>query len=106
VARWTVGYPYETIDAIAAALRKPGFGFVELLMPCPTGYGKINELRDTEASWRWYRENTITRADLAKLDPEAKAANRKIVIGTLWEAEKPEYTQRWADFVQGLPADS
>ncbi len=102
VARWTVGYPYETIHAIEAAIRREGFGFVELLIPCPTGYGKDNRLRDASDSWEWYRENTITRTDFTQLDPEARSANRKIVVGTLWDAPKPEYTQRWAAFVQGL----
>jgi 2-oxoglutarate ferredoxin oxidoreductase subunit beta len=102
VARWTVGYPYETIDAIAAALRKPGFAFVELLMPCPTGYGRENRLGDPEAVWRWYKEHTISRRDLLQLSPEERAANRKIVIGTLWNVDRPEYTQRWAELVQGL----
>ncbi len=110
VARWTVGYPYETIDAISKAIAKPGFGFVELLMPCPTGYGKDNELRETDAAWAWYRENTISRADLARLDPSERAENRKIVIGTLWDVDKPEFTTRWTEFLAGLngedsPAD-
>jgi len=100
VARWTVGYPYETIEALGQALATPGFAFVELLMPCPTCYGKENELRDSEAAWKWYRENTISRADLAALEPEAQAANEKIVVGTLWKAEKPEYTRRWAELLQ------
>ena len=102
VARWTVGYPYETIDAISGALRKPGFGFVELLMPCPTSYGKENDLRDSKASWEWYREHTITRLDLAKLDPSERADNRKIIVGTLWDRDKPEYTARYEEFVRGL----
>ncbi len=99
VARWTVGYPYETILCIEAALTKKGFSFVELLNPCPTGYGKGNELRDATKAWAWYKENSITRTELAKLGPEERAANRKIVIGTLWEAEKPEYCERWAELV-------
>jgi 2-oxoglutarate ferredoxin oxidoreductase subunit beta len=102
VARWTVGYPYETIDALAAAMKKPGFAFVELLMPCPTGYGKENRLGSPEAVWRWYKEHTISRGDLLQLSPEARAANRKIVIGTLWNVDKPEYTRRWAELVQEL----
>jgi 2-oxoglutarate ferredoxin oxidoreductase subunit beta len=105
VARWTVGYPYETIEAIAAAIRKPGFGFVELLMPCPTSYGKGNELRDPEVAWEWYKENTITRDRFTKLDPAQKSSNRKIIIGTLWEAERPEYTTSWNEFVQRLQAE-
>jgi 2-oxoglutarate ferredoxin oxidoreductase subunit beta len=102
VARWTVGYPYETIEAVAAAIKKPGFGFIEMLMPCPTGYGKENELRDPEAGWQWYRENTISRVDLARLSPEERSANRKIVVGTLWDVDKPELTSRWREFVDGF----
>jgi len=102
VARWTVGYPYETVLAIEAAIRKRGFSFVELLMPCPTGFGKENELRDPRKLWNWYREHSISRADLAKLGPEERAANRKIVVGTLWDTDKPEYTERWANLVKGL----
>ena len=102
VARWTVGYPYETIEAIKNALAKPGFAFVELLMPCPTGYGKENEQREPAVAWQGYKVNTITRGDLGRLDPEQRAANRKIVVGTLWDVQKPEYTARWAEFVQSL----
>ena len=102
VARWPVGFPYETVETLSKAIAKPGFAFVELLMPCPTGFGKENELRDAETAWQWYKENTITRAKLAELSPEERAQNRKIVIGTLWEADKPEYTARWREFVASL----
>ncbi len=102
VARWTVGFPYETIQTVEAALRKKGFSFVELLAPCPTGYGKENDLKEATANWEWYRENTISRTDLAALPPEQRAANQKIVVGTLWDAEKPEYTARWDEFVSEL----
>lgn len=104
VARWTVGYPYETLSAIESALRRKGFAFVELLVPCPTGYGKENRLRDAKASWDWYRENTITRADLAALPAEERAQNRKIVIGTLWDEEKPEFCERYEKFVRECQA--
>ncbi len=104
VARWTVGYPYETLKAIENAIRKPGFGFVELLMPCTTAYAKTNKLGDSRAIWDWYKANTITRRELAELSAEERAANRKIVIGTLWDVDKPEYTARWADFLKDLGA--
>ncbi len=106
VARWTMGYPYETIAAVESALRTKGFAFVEILAPCPTGYGKNNDLRDAGASWEWYKQNTITRIDLAGLDPEQRAANRKIVIGTLWQQDKPEYVERWQGLVDRLQAEN
>ncbi len=105
VARWTMGYPYETISAIDAAIRTKGFGFVEILAPCPTGFGKSNEQREAIASWEWYKDNTITRTELATLTPEERAANTKIVIGTLWQADKPEYCERWKELVDSLQAE-
>jgi 2-oxoglutarate ferredoxin oxidoreductase subunit beta len=105
VARWTMGYPYETIGAIEAAIRKPGFGFVELLAPCPTGYGKSNQQREATASWDWYRGNTITRPEYAKMSPEERAANQKMIVGTLWEDEKPEFVERWQGLVQQLESE-
>jgi len=106
VARWTMGYPYETVAAIESAIRTKGFAFVEILAPCPTGFGKSNDLRDASASWEWYKQNTITRVDLARLDPEQREANRKIVIGTLWRDEKPEYVERWQSLVDRLQAEN
>jgi 2-oxoglutarate ferredoxin oxidoreductase subunit beta len=104
VARWTMGYPYETVAAVEAAIRTAGFGFVEILAPCPTGFGKANEQRDATASWEWYRANTITRLELGKLPPEERAANTKIIIGTLWQQDKPEYIARWQERVAQLQA--
>jgi 2-oxoglutarate ferredoxin oxidoreductase subunit beta len=105
VARWTMGYPYETIAAVESAIQKKGLGFVEILCPCPTGFGKDNEMRDAVQNWDWYKQNTITRADLCRLSPEERAANEKIIVGTLWHADKPEYTQRWKELVQRLQAE-
>ena len=102
VARWVPGFPYETVNAIEAAIRKPGFSFVELLMPCPTGYGKRNKLKEADENWKWYRENSITHRELRGMTPQERAANTKIVVGTLWEADRPEYTARWREFVAGL----
>jgi 2-oxoglutarate ferredoxin oxidoreductase subunit beta len=102
VSRWVPGFPYETVEALDAAIRKPGFAFVELLMPCPTGYGKANRLREADENWRWYRENSITVGELRALPQEERSANEKIIIGTLWDAEKPEFTARWAEFLKTL----
>jgi 2-oxoglutarate ferredoxin oxidoreductase subunit beta len=104
VARWTMGFPHETISALESAIRTKGFSFVEILAPCPTGFGKGNDQRDAVTSWEWYKDNTITRVDLARLSPEERVANRKTVIGTLWKADKPEYGASWRELVGRLQA--
>ncbi len=102
VARWTMGFPYETVAAIESAIRTKGFAFVEILAPCPTGAGKANDLADAPANWDWYKKNTITRMDLAAMDPEERALNQKIIVGTLWQEDKPEYLEGWRDLVRRL----
>ncbi len=102
VARWPMGFPYETVAALEAAIRTRGFSFVEILAPCPTGYGKMNNLPEAKEGWDWYKENTITRIDLSRLSPEERRANTKIVAGTLWQREKPEYIEKWQKMVASL----
>jgi len=105
VARWTMGFPYETVSAIEAAIRTKGFGFVEILAPCPTGAGKSNDLADAPANWDWYKKNTITRMDLAAMDPKERAENRKIIVGTLWQEDKPEFLDGWLELVGRLQSE-
>jgi 2-oxoglutarate ferredoxin oxidoreductase subunit beta len=100
-----MGFPYETVGAVEAAIRTKGFAFVEILAPCPTGHGKANQLGDAPANWDWYRKNTITRMDLAALPPEERARNRKIVVGTLWQEDKPEFIDSWNKLVRRLQSD-
>ncbi len=102
VARWPMGFPYETIAALEGAIKKRGFAFVEILAPCPTGYGKMNNQPGAKEGWDWYRDNTITRLDLSKMSPEERGANRKIVVGTLWNADKPEFIDSWREQVATL----
>ena len=45
------------------------------------------------------------RCELAALSPEERAANTKTIIGTLWEADKPEYGRRWQELVERLQAE-
>jgi 2-oxoglutarate ferredoxin oxidoreductase subunit beta len=102
VARWTPGFPYETVKAIDTAIRRKGFSFLELLMPCPTGWGKENQLADTRAIWDFYKKNSITKGDYLQLTKEERAANEKVLVGTLHEHEKPELTARYAEMVAHL----
>jgi 2-oxoglutarate ferredoxin oxidoreductase subunit beta len=44
VARWTVLHARPLEWAIAEAMAKPGFSFIEVLGPCPTLYGRMNKM--------------------------------------------------------------
>lgn len=102
VARWIPSYPYETTASIKKALAKRGFAFVEIVIPCPTGYGKRNEIDDGKESWEWLREVTILKGDYERLTEDEKRENRKIIIGELQDIEKPEFTREWKRLVESL----
>ena len=56
VARWTVLHVRQLRDAILHGLQKPGFSFIEALSPCPTNFGRSNDLADGMEEMQVYRE--------------------------------------------------
>jgi 2-oxoglutarate ferredoxin oxidoreductase subunit beta len=102
VARWPMGYPYETVKSIKKGLKKKGFAFIETLTPCPTGYGRKNKQRIAKEAWDWYKANTIVNAKWKLLTDKQKSENKKILIGELQDIERKEYTQEWAKLVKSF----
>jgi len=93
VARWTVLHLRQTENAIAEALLRPGFNFIEVIGPCPPVYGKLNKTPKGIDSLRYYQEKSVIRngADPREVDIELDGP---IVVGkfidktrpTLWES--------------------
>ena len=102
VARWLPSYPYEATASIKKALKKKGFAFVEILIACPTGFGKRNEIDDTKDNWDWFKDATILKGDYDRLSDEEKQQNQKIILGELQNIEKKEFTTEWKKLVDSL----
>ncbi len=102
VARWGLGYPYETVKAIQKGLQKKGFSFIELLVPCPTGYGKQNKMKQGREVWDWYKENTLLKSKYLALTGKEKELNEKIVVGELQNLKRPEFTAMWGRVVKNV----
>ena len=72
-ARYPVTRPGVLIDAIEKAIRTPGFTFVEAISPCPTQFGRRNQLSDLAKMY--------DRVDSICLDPsevEAMEENERL----------------------------
>jgi 2-oxoglutarate ferredoxin oxidoreductase subunit beta len=102
VARWIPSYPYETIGSIKKALSKKGFAFIEILIPCPTSYGKKNKVAEGKESWNWLEETTILKSKYDQLPENEKQHNQKLLIGELQNIEKPEFTAEWKKLVENI----
>lgn len=104
VARWPVNLPAQPINSIAQAISKRGFALIEMLVPCPTAYGRRNGLKELERIWQWYREQTVLVDEWEWIEqfgaPEERAAlNGKLKIGVFQDLERETFEDRWARLV-------
>ena len=90
VARWTALHTYEMRDCMIEGMQKRGFSFIEIIVPCPTGYGRRNRLGSDLDLMRYYRDNSYL-AD--ELDPEKTALpfDSRIAVGKFVDIEKPTF---------------
>ena len=56
ISRWTTIHPRQTMRDILYAFDKPGFCFIEVLSPCPIGFGKSNNIDDGLEEMELYRD--------------------------------------------------
>jgi 2-oxoglutarate ferredoxin oxidoreductase subunit beta len=56
VSRWTTMHVRQVKRDILYAFEKPGFSFIEVLSPCPVGFGKSNNFEDGLEEMLLYRD--------------------------------------------------
>ncbi|MCJ7622449.1 MAG: thiamine pyrophosphate-dependent enzyme, partial [Anaerolineaceae bacterium] len=59
VSRWTTLHARQIKEEILYAFEKPGFTFIEILAPCPVGFGKSNNIEDGLEEMKLYRERCV-----------------------------------------------
>ncbi len=85
VARHSVATPVLLIRILKKAIEHKGFAFVEVLSPCPTQFGRRNELRTPFAMIQALKRNSVSVEKAKSLDPAELQG--KITVG---EFVKPE----------------
>jgi 2-oxoglutarate ferredoxin oxidoreductase subunit beta len=78
-ARYSVTQPFALIASIKKALQINGFCFIEVLSPCPTQFGRHNQLDTPVAIVKNLMEKCITKEKVRQLSPEQ--LNGKIITG-------------------------
>jgi 2-oxoglutarate ferredoxin oxidoreductase subunit beta len=86
VSRWTTLHVRQIKQDILYAFEKPGFSFIEVLSPCPVGFGKSNQLRDALDEVDLYRRR-CQLGDGVPLDE----------TGIELEGDQPIYVGRFVD---------
>jgi len=92
VARWTVLHVRRLERAILEALDRKGFRFIEVIAPCPTGFGRRNRMRQGLDAMKFYREHSVIRHGI---DPKEAAIEpgKEIVVGKFVDVEKPTFLE-------------
>ena len=94
VSRWTTLHVRQLKEDILYTFSKPGFTFIEVLAPCPVGFGKSNNIEDGLEEMRLYRERCIllhegdVRAEALGIDLRE---NQPIYIGRFIDRDRPAY---------------
>ena len=91
VARWTILHVREFQNAVLRSMQKTGFCFIEILAPCPTSFGRANNIGDGLHEVDIYRERCRIEngADnLEQLDIDLVDENKSITVGDFVDIER------------------
>jgi 2-oxoglutarate ferredoxin oxidoreductase subunit beta len=89
VSRWTTYHVFPLMESMQNAMRKKGFGFIEIISQCPENYGRRIGLRKATDFLTRFKEQSI-RIDKTAGMSEDELRDR-IVIGKLCDRDRPEY---------------
>jgi 2-oxoglutarate ferredoxin oxidoreductase subunit beta len=92
-ARCTPYHGWEMKENMKEALTKKGFSVVEVVSPCPTHFGRHNEMKETPDMLHWLRDRAISIEDYRRL-PEAERTER-LAIGTLVSRDFPDFNTQY-----------
>ena len=93
VARWTILHTRDLTKSIEEALQKRGFSFVEVLAPCPTGYGRRNKQGSID-TLKAYQERSVIRNESHPADAVLEL-NHTITLGKFVDVERPTFSDSY-----------
>ncbi len=90
VARWTSVDVRRLTAAMVETLTRKGFSFIEILAPCPTGYGRLNKMGNVLDMTKYFTDNTVIQHGADPKDVEIRE-EEKIILGKFVDIEKETY---------------
>jgi 2-oxoglutarate ferredoxin oxidoreductase subunit beta len=92
VSRWTTLHVRQTRADILYAFNKPGFCFMEVLAPCPIGFGKSNAIKDGLEEMLLYQDRCVLQngTPMDELGIDLRE-DHPIYIGRFIDRDLPPY---------------
>ncbi len=90
VARWTTFHVVQLAKSMKEMFAKKGFGFIEVLSPCPTLYQRRNKMGDGLEAMKTYKKLSKIKHGCPTCEV-ALTKSGEIVIGKFVDKERPEF---------------
>lgn len=94
IARWTTLHARQLKNSILETFNKPGFTFIEVLAPCPVGFGKSNNISDGLEEMELYRERCVLAREgdvhAEELGIDLRE-DKPIIIGKFVNRDRPAF---------------
>ncbi len=103
VGRWTTYHLRQLLESFKILLRHRGFGFIEVMSPCPTSFGKAVRRRTAVDFLKHYRDHSIPIAQAGSW--WERSGDDRIVVGTLVHRQGPELTDQLEELAQRARAE-
>jgi 2-oxoglutarate ferredoxin oxidoreductase subunit beta len=91
VARWTTFHVKQLARSMAEMFSKKGFGFIEIISPCPTLYQRRNKMGDGLDTMKFYKQMSKTKHG-APTSEVGLTKSGEIVVGKFVDRERPDFT--------------
>jgi 2-oxoglutarate/2-oxoacid ferredoxin oxidoreductase subunit beta len=94
VARGTAYHAAQLDRLIEKGIQNQGFSLIEVIVQCPTAFGRRNRFRNALDLLHWQKDHAVPVKAAEKLTPEQ--LNGKFTTGILVDKSRPEFTQQYA----------
>jgi 2-oxoglutarate ferredoxin oxidoreductase subunit beta len=93
VARWTTYHVKQLARSMSEMLARKGFGFVEVVSPCPTLYQRRNKMGDGLDTMKYYKQASKVRNGASTSDV-ALSRDGEIIVGKFVDrTDRPDYLE-------------
>ncbi|MDZ4799504.1 MAG: 2-oxoacid:ferredoxin oxidoreductase subunit beta [Bryobacteraceae bacterium] len=90
IARWTTYHVKQMEKAMTELLLKKGFGFLEIVSPCPTLYQRRNGMGEGIDAMKHYKAVSKVKHGCSTSDLDLDL-DGEIIVGKFVDRERPEY---------------
>jgi len=98
VARWTALHVRQLTDSMVEALHHRGFGFIEVISPCPTVYARRNRLGSGLDLLQFYRDNSVIRHGIDTRECDIRFQDQ-LIVGNFVKRDIPTFQDTMTDYL-------